>query len=78
MYIYMSSEWRTGLEDNVLEGTSSKQKRLSVLLNWNCGGNCLSETPAISFLMAFVGFPTLQALTVLLNLRGVPYLNNSP
>lgn len=40
MYIYMTSEWRTGLEDTVLEGTSSKQKRLSVLLNWNCGGNC--------------------------------------
>lgn len=70
-YSELSGEWRSGAGRQRVEGAGSEQNVLSVLLNWNWGGNCRSEASAMSFLMAFLPpRPPSYALTMLLNLRG--------
>lgn len=62
MYVCMYTRavsGEVGLEDNVLEGTGSEQNGLSVLLNWNLGGNCWSETSAIFDGVCFFPHPII-------------------
>jgi len=39
-YVRMSGKQRSGTGRQRMEGASSKQNGLSVLLNWNWSGNC--------------------------------------